>query len=347
MDEPITASFTNKFIIISMYVLIIVLGFVGNICLCYVLVKVLHVSFDSFLTKLINKKIANSRIQFHELISSKRESSGIRISKKIDNRRSSLKIVLCAPTNYFILNLAIADLCMVVVCVPFNMISDYILGYWPYGSNLCKIISFLQATSIMASVLTMTVLTVDRYMTIMSPINSKRRITISRAKFIIILIWFMSSFISLPIPLVSRLEFFPSLTKNIQQKPLVNNTTILSKILLNHVIIDRSYESRESSFVKNANLNNIYRVGNDSHSKNFLMDAHQPNPKSYTFCREDWFKNRNKIIFSAVWMFFHYVVPFGTLLFAYINIGKKLNSSNLSTEFDGHYEKVQKSRIKV
>jgi hypothetical protein len=40
---------------------------------------------------------------------------------------------LRTPTNMLIMNLAVADLLMAALCVPFTYWSDLILLYWPFG----------------------------------------------------------------------------------------------------------------------------------------------------------------------------------------------------------------------
>ena len=49
-------------------------------------------------------------------------------------------------TNLFITNLAISDLIVSLVNTPFVVFHAH-LGYWPFGSVLCKIIPFLQGKS--------------------------------------------------------------------------------------------------------------------------------------------------------------------------------------------------------
>lgn len=46
-------------------------------------------------------------------------------------------------TNLFITNLAISDLIVSLVNIPF-VVTHAHLGYWPFGSVLCKIIPFIQ-----------------------------------------------------------------------------------------------------------------------------------------------------------------------------------------------------------
>lgn len=47
-------------------------------------------------------------------------------------------------TNYFIVNLAVGDLLMAVLCIPFTFVSTLLLQYWPFGQELCQIVSFAQ-----------------------------------------------------------------------------------------------------------------------------------------------------------------------------------------------------------
>mgnify|MGYP001793478610 CR=1 FL=1 len=50
-------------------------------------------------------------------------------------------------TNLFITNLAVSDLIVSLVNIPF-VVTHAHLGYWPFGSVLCKVIPFIQGKSI-------------------------------------------------------------------------------------------------------------------------------------------------------------------------------------------------------
>lgn len=47
-------------------------------------------------------------------------------------------------TNFFIVNLAFGDILMALFCVPTSSISTLILQYWPFGSEVCFIVIYLQ-----------------------------------------------------------------------------------------------------------------------------------------------------------------------------------------------------------
>lgn len=47
-------------------------------------------------------------------------------------------------TNFFIANLAVGDLLIMVFCVPFSVASIIVLQYWPFGEGLCIFVNYCQ-----------------------------------------------------------------------------------------------------------------------------------------------------------------------------------------------------------
>ena len=101
-------------------------------------------------------------------------------------RRKRMKTV----TNYFILNLAIADLTFTCICIPFDVPVDVMGGLWPYGSLLCKVIFPLQTLLHFASIFTLTAVSLSRYWAINHPL--RRQLSIKWVKRIIVGIWIAS-----------------------------------------------------------------------------------------------------------------------------------------------------------
>lgn len=58
---------------------------------------------------------------------------------------------LILVTGYLIANLAVADLNVGMLCIPFTVLY-YEFEYWPFGFVLCKIIPATQTICIMASI---------------------------------------------------------------------------------------------------------------------------------------------------------------------------------------------------
>ncbi|RWS28189.1 allatostatin-A receptor-like protein [Leptotrombidium deliense] len=85
-------------------------------------------------------------------------------------------VVLCNPqmrstTNLLIINLAIADLLFIVVCVPFTA-WDYALSYWPFGLVCCRIVQYFIHVCAYASIYTLVLMSLDRFLAVVHPITS-------------------------------------------------------------------------------------------------------------------------------------------------------------------------------
>ncbi|KAL3887975.1 hypothetical protein ACJMK2_000360 [Sinanodonta woodiana] len=74
-------------------------------------------------------------------------------------------------TKYFILNLAIADLLYVIVCVPFQAIYA-VLHSSPFGDSWCRIHTYLEYVCFFASMYILVLVSVDRYIALVHPIRA-------------------------------------------------------------------------------------------------------------------------------------------------------------------------------
>ncbi|GFY73663.1 trissin receptor [Trichonephila inaurata madagascariensis] len=76
-------------------------------------------------------------------------------------------------TNFFLTNLAVADLCVGLFCVYQNL-SFYLTSHWAFGEFLCKMYHFIHSLSYTASIAILTVISVERYVAIVHPMLSKQ-----------------------------------------------------------------------------------------------------------------------------------------------------------------------------
>ncbi|KAK9712848.1 7 transmembrane receptor (rhodopsin family) [Popillia japonica] len=75
-------------------------------------------------------------------------------------------------TNYFLLNLSVADTMVSTLNVTFSFM--YMLhSHWPFGELYCKISQFISALSVCASVFSLMAISIDRYMAIMTPLRPR------------------------------------------------------------------------------------------------------------------------------------------------------------------------------
>ncbi|XP_011142861.1 neuropeptide CCHamide-1 receptor-like [Harpegnathos saltator] len=72
--------------------------------------------------------------------------------------------------NTYVLSLALGDLLLIVISVPFTAIV-YILDSWPFGLLLCKLGESAKDISIGVSVFTLTALSADRFFAIVDPMR--------------------------------------------------------------------------------------------------------------------------------------------------------------------------------
>lgn len=91
--------------------------------------------------------------------------------------------------GYYLLNLAIADLSVALFIIPITVVYQE-LQSWPFGVFLCKLIPTLLITSLTASILTLLVLTFERYWAIVYPL--KPRLERNKLLVILALVWFFS-----------------------------------------------------------------------------------------------------------------------------------------------------------
>jgi len=103
-------------------------------------------------------------------------------------------VVICinqqmrSTTNILILNLAIADLLFIIICVPFTA-AFYVLPQWPFGIVWCKIIQYMIYVCAYASVYTLVLMSLDRYLAVVHPIYSIPYRTQQNTIWILLCLW--------------------------------------------------------------------------------------------------------------------------------------------------------------
>lgn len=107
-------------------------------------------------------------------------------------------------TNYFILNLAVADLAITCVCIPFDIPVQEDNYRWIYGPLMCKLLYPLQTMAALASIFTLVAVSLNRFWAIVYPLRSQ--LTKRHAKAVISSIWILSALITLPYIVVLRLD---------------------------------------------------------------------------------------------------------------------------------------------
>ncbi|XP_015924839.2 neuropeptide Y receptor type 6-like [Parasteatoda tepidariorum] len=100
--------------------------------------------------------------------------------------------------NVLVINLNVSDIILSVFCMPFTLMV-IIRRSWFLGAFLCKMVPFIQASTIFVSAATVLAIAIDRYNTIINfnpqfPKNGKREMCLNAA-----FIWLTSLLLSVPI----------------------------------------------------------------------------------------------------------------------------------------------------
>ncbi len=103
-----------------------------------------------------------------------------------------------STTNLLIINLAIADLLFIIFCVPFTA-TDYVLTVWPFGDTWCKCVQYLIVVTAYASVYTLVLMSLDRFLAVVHPIASMYVRTEKNALTAIVIIWAIILILAVPV----------------------------------------------------------------------------------------------------------------------------------------------------
>uniref|UniRef100_A0A670HSF3 G-protein coupled receptors family 1 profile domain-containing protein n=1 Tax=Podarcis muralis TaxID=64176 RepID=A0A670HSF3_PODMU len=99
-------------------------------------------------------------------------------------------------TNWFVLSLASSDLCVALLVMPWQAVTEAVGGVWLFGTRFCDTWVAADIMCSTASILHLCIISLDRYWAIASPFRYERRMTRGLASAMIALAWTLSVLIS-------------------------------------------------------------------------------------------------------------------------------------------------------
>ncbi|CAK6974713.1 neuropeptide Y receptor Y2%2C like [Scomber scombrus] len=99
-------------------------------------------------------------------------------------------------TNFFIANLAVADLLVNTLCLPFTLVYT-LQGEWKFGSTLCFMLPYAQGLAVHVSTVTLNVIALDRHRCIVYHLETRMRKDVCFA--VIALTWVLSAVLASPL----------------------------------------------------------------------------------------------------------------------------------------------------
>uniref|UniRef100_A0A3Q0RSE7 Adrenoceptor alpha 1B n=1 Tax=Amphilophus citrinellus TaxID=61819 RepID=A0A3Q0RSE7_AMPCI len=100
------------------------------------------------------------------------------------------------PTNYFIINLAIADLLLGTTVLPVSATLE-VLDYWVFGRIFCDIWAAVDVLCCTASIMSLCVISIDRYIGVRYPLQYPTIVTERRALLAMLGVWILAIIISI------------------------------------------------------------------------------------------------------------------------------------------------------
>ncbi|XP_013783951.1 growth hormone secretagogue receptor type 1-like [Limulus polyphemus] len=111
-------------------------------------------------------------------------------------------------TNFFLINLSIADLLVLLVCMPTVLIELHSKPeVWLLGEGMCKSVPFVELTVAHGSILTILAISFERYYAICKPLKAGYKCTKMRALVIIVVVWVVSILITSPILAIAEYTY--------------------------------------------------------------------------------------------------------------------------------------------
>ncbi|XP_041482501.1 5-hydroxytryptamine receptor 2A-like [Lytechinus variegatus] len=109
-------------------------------------------------------------------------------------------------TNLFLFSMAMADLLVALLVMPFGLAKD-LLGHWSMGLVMCNIWSTMDVFCCTSSILHMCTVSIDRYLAISDPLRNKRQPRTRRGIIIkICIVWACAAGLSSPLCIMGFLQ---------------------------------------------------------------------------------------------------------------------------------------------
>lgn len=118
------------------------------------------------------------------------------------------------PTSTFLMNLCIADILIASLYIPFVTVDLYVTGYWVFGDFMCRLVSFLFFLATNFSILILTAISVERYVSVCLP--RQMRLTAKKATVTTIVLWVVAASAALPLLIFRKSVSNPLFGDNVE-----------------------------------------------------------------------------------------------------------------------------------
>ncbi|XP_023678438.1 galanin receptor 2a [Paramormyrops kingsleyae] len=123
------------------------------------------------------------------------------------------RLVGGSATRRLLINLSVCDMMVVCVCMPVNL-GHQLHNAWVFGDFLCRVVPFVQAVSVAASVLSLAVISLNRFYSVHNPLHARYFFTGRKILCMICAVWALSSGLCTPIIFMNKTKTLVLLGSN-------------------------------------------------------------------------------------------------------------------------------------
>ncbi|KAL8219434.1 UNVERIFIED_CONTAM: hypothetical protein K2H54_024573 [Gekko kuhli] len=141
-------------------------------------------------------------------------------------------------TTWF-LNLAIADFTFILL-LPLSMVYVAQNYCWPFGEAMCKINGFMLVVNLHASIYFLTIVSVDRCISVLFPVWARNHRTLCRASFVALGVWILSLALGSPNFHFRKIKNETSCSKiyssNEEEANIIHHAVVITQFILTFAI---------------------------------------------------------------------------------------------------------------
>ena len=207
--------------------------------------------------------------------------------------------------NLFLMNLAVADICVLAICYPLTIIRNVM--NWPFGAIVCKVLPSISDSFYGVSMGCITAIAIYRYRMILHPMTS--HISFKHAKITVVVIWIMAlCVISVPLCWVLQLKTaqIPTTGGSSGNHSLANFTQ--SQAFLNETLLDASAMGHSG---------HVNPTTNQTSASSLVKK--QVKFKTIRRCLSNWPSPSFREVYQIVQISW-YILPLSVILFTYMRI---------------------------